>query len=175
MLEAVERLDGDLDGQPRRHGTVLRHPLLDVRPVDELPHHVVGAVLELGEVIEHRQVLVLDRGGRARFLEESLQSLIVGGDVRPHDLDDAKLVEMDVPDLEDLSHPADTQPVEDLILAVDQPRGVGALKVRHPLRTVRALLELAVDRLLTSEASDIGHGLLRSAWCSVLGRESTEH
>ena len=120
MIETVERLNRDLHGQARRHRTVLEDPLLNVRAVDELPDHVVGAVVELGEVVEHRQVLVLDRRGRARLLEEALQALIVGGHVRPHDLDHAQLVEMDVADLEDLAHAADAQAVEDLILTIDK-------------------------------------------------------
>ena len=160
VLESVERLDRDLDGEARRHRAVLRDPLLDVRAVDELPDHVVGAVVELGEVVQHRQVLVLDHRGGARFLEEALQPLIVGGDVRPHDLDDAQLVEMDVADLEDLAHAADAEAVEDLVLAVDQPRRVGPLEERDLLAAVRALVELRVDRLFAAQTGDLTHWLL---------------
>src|SRR5438045_7716159 len=74
-----------------------------------------------------------------------------------HDLDDPRLVQMDVADFEDLAHAADAEPVENLVLAVDQPRGVRALKLRHTLGAVRALFELAIDRLFAFEACDLCH------------------
>ena len=101
---------------------------------------------------------MLDHRRRARFLEEALHALIVGGDVRPHDLDDAKLVEMDVADLEDLAHAADAEAVEDLVLAVEELRRVGALEHRDPLAARGALFEARVDRLFAAEAVDLGHG-----------------
>ena len=61
---------------------VLRDPLLNVRAVDVLPDHVVGAIVELREVVEHRQVAMLDHRRGARLLKKALQALIVGGDVR---------------------------------------------------------------------------------------------
>ncbi len=158
MVEAVQGLDGDLHGQARRDGAVLGDPLLDVRPVDELPHHVVGAVVEGGEVIQHGQVLVLDRRRRAGFLEKALQALIVRGDVGAHDLDHAQLVEVDVADLEDLSHAADAEPVEDLVLPVEQARRVGPLEHRHALAAVGTLLQRGVDGLFALEAVELRHG-----------------
>src|SRR5438477_6442600 len=159
VFETAECLNGDFYSQSRRHRTVLCDPFLDVRSVDELPHHVVRAVVELREVVQHRQVLVFDRGRSSRFLKKTLQSLIISGNVRPHDLDYAQLVQMDVTDLEDLSHPADTEAVEDLVLAVDQTRGIRALKTCDAFRTMRTLFELAVDRLFTTQTSDLGHGI----------------
>ena len=83
-------------------------------------------------------------------MKKALHPLIVRRDVGPHDLDDPKLVEMNVTDLEDLSHAADTEAVEDLILAVDQLRRVRALKTGDALRAVRALIELAIDGLFAT-------------------------
>ena len=75
---------------------------------------------------------------------------------------------MDVPDLEDLSHPADTQPIENLVLAVDQPRRIRALKIRDAFSAVRARLELAVDGLFAFETCNLWH---RISQLSVVGSQ----
>src|SRR5438445_9365290 len=66
---------------------------------------------------------------------------------------------MNVTDLEDLSHSSHAQAVEDLVLAIDQTRGIRPLKTGDAFRAMRALFERAVDGLLTFETGDLGHGL----------------
>src|SRR6185503_9310112 len=69
----------------------------------------------------------------------------------------AELVQMDVADFEDLAHAADAEAIDDLILAVEQPRRVGALEVRHSLAAVRTEIVFGVDLLFTSQACDLVH------------------
>ena len=152
VIQSAQGLNGDLHREARRNGSVLGDPLLDVRAVDELPDHVVRPVVELGEVVQHGQVAVLDHRRRARFLEEALQRLIVLSDVRPHDLDHAQLVEMDVPDLEDLAHAAHAEAVDDLVLAVDEAGRVGALEQRDLVAAMRTEVVRGVDGRLALQA-----------------------
>src|SRR5687768_18136869 len=106
---------------------------------------------------------MLDHRRRPRFLEETLQPLVVRSDVRAHDLDHAQLVEVDVANLEDLTHAADAQTVEDLVLAVDQARRIRALETRHALAACRALLQVGVNRFFTAETVDLGHRTSRGS------------
>src|SRR5205085_12544843 len=96
------------------------------------------------------------------FLEETLQPLIVGGDVRPHDLDHAQLVEMDVADFEDLAHAADAEAVEDLVFALEQFRRVRFLEKSDLLAARRALIDVRIDRLVAAKTGDVAHRPLLS-------------
>src|SRR5687768_9525166 len=95
-FESAEGLNRHLDAETRWRGAVLLDPLLNVGSIDELPHHVVGAVIESGEVIEHGQIAMLDHRRQLGFMEKSLEGPFVAGDVGTHDLDHAQLAEMDM-------------------------------------------------------------------------------
>src|SRR5256885_14598934 len=110
---------------------------------------------------------MFDHRRRARLLKEALHALIVGGNVRPHDLDDAKFVEMDVADFENLAHAADAEAVENLVLAIEEFRRIRALKQRHPLAARGALFEVRINRLLVPEAGDLGPLYSTAASCRL--------
>ncbi len=138
-LQAVERLDRDVDGDPRLQPALAPDQGREVRALDVLPHHVEGVVRELGEVVEDRHVLVLDARRQLRFPEEALVQRLVLHQVRPHRLDDADRAQARVQHLVDLAHPAAAETLDDPVLPVDQLHHVGAQEVGDRLAAVRAI------------------------------------
>ena len=118
-FETAQRLDAEVHGQRQREDAVGLQPVVDVLALDVLRDHVEAAVRETREVVEDRDVRVLDLGGDARFLGEALQRVRIGGPIGAQDLDDAQLLQVDVARAPDLAHPARGETVENLVLAVE--------------------------------------------------------
>src|ERR1051326_7722317 len=90
------------------------------RPCCVLPWR---AVVEELEVLDDGDVRMLDLRGQARLAEEARAVGVVGEQRRPHDLDAAEGVEVDVTGLVDLTHPARAEEADDLVLPVEKFSG----------------------------------------------------
>jgi hypothetical protein len=122
-LEPAQGLDAELDGDGDRERPVTADAVAHVLPLDVLPDHVEAAVGEAGEVVEDGDVGMLDLGGEAGLAQEPRLRRGVGGQVLAQDLDHPQLLQVEVADEVDLAHAAAPQPLDDLVLAVeDGPR-----------------------------------------------------
>ena len=118
-----EDLPRDVEGVVGRKGPAVLEPVLERHAVDELPHHVEGAVGLAREVVERGHVRVAHEGGQARLLLEPARLRRGTGGIRLGDLDDPDLVQVQVARAVDLAHPALADLVEDLVLAVEHFSG----------------------------------------------------
>ncbi len=123
VAQRLEALSRDLEREIERRGPAPRQHLLQGDPFDELHHHVRDALGLDGEVVQLRDVGVLEPDRGAGLAREAPLQVFAVGDLRAHDLDDADLVEQAVADLVDGPHPALLDLLEDLVLTLDLPQG----------------------------------------------------
>src|SRR5437016_4563584 len=119
-VETAKSLHGKHRRVVRRERPTRFSQLTKIRSLDELPHHVAGTFIERREVVKRRDVRVLNLRRQSRFTQEALVRARFILDLRPHQLDDTDSVQMYVEDFEDLSHPADAEARENLILAINR-------------------------------------------------------
>jgi hypothetical protein len=130
-VQAVEGLDAETDRRQHREGPLPPDAVAHVLPLDVLPDHVEAAVLEGREVVEARDVRVLDLGREPRLAHEPLLGRRIGRQILAQDLDHPQLLQVDVTHQVDLPHPAAAQALDDLVLAVeDGPRLTRAQRVQ---------------------------------------------
>ena len=118
-VESRQRLLHDVHGLARREHAAAADHLRQVFAVDELPHHVMRAVGERGEVVQRGDVRMMDFRGQPRLAQESVVRVAALGDLWADDFDHADRAEVDMLDFVDLAHPARAEALKDPVLAVD--------------------------------------------------------
>ncbi len=131
-LQPAQRLDPELDGQRDRKGAEAAQAVARILALDVLPDHIEAAVGQPREVVEDGDVGVLDLGGEAGLAHEPLLGRRVGGQVLAQDLDHPQLLEVEVADQVDLSHPAAPQALHDLVFAVEDGPGLPRVQATPP-------------------------------------------
>ena len=156
-VEAAQRLDRERGGIAGSERPARLDQLVKIRPLDELPDHVAGAVVQGREVEQRGDVRVLDLRGEPRLAQEALVRPRLARNRRAHQLDDADRVEVDVEDLVDLPHPADAELRQDLVLAVERLLQIAAQKVRNRFTAEGTSLVGGIDLGSAVDAEE-GHG-----------------
>src|SRR5207237_1227579 len=129
---------------------------------DVLANHVARGVVERGEIVKRGNVRMTDSRCEARFAQKTIVRTLIAGDVRPHHLDDADGVQVNVQRLVHLAHSADAEPRQNLVLAVDGSLEIFAEKIGDSLAAVRAGFIARIDFRSAVDAEE-GHG----GWASV--------
>ena len=119
VREAVERLCRDVEEDAHREEPPRLEDVGEARPVDELQDHVVRPGARRAEVVEDDDVPVREAARDLRLAEEPLPRVRVVPGGRPEHLDDARLVQEEVPDAVDRAHPPLAELLEDLVRPAD--------------------------------------------------------
>src|SRR5205814_3252218 len=152
-IESVERLDRQANGVRRRDHAALANDLRQILAVDELPDHVMRSIGKRREVVQRRDIRMLNFRRELRFAKEALVRVGILRDLRADDLDHADGLEEHVLDFVDLAHAAGAEALDDPVLAVDRLVGVTAKEVCYRLATMRAGFEGTFDFSVTSDTA----------------------
>ena len=124
VAQRQQRLVRNLQGEADGGGTLEHQQLAEVDAVDELHDEVGRPVLVEREIVDRADVRVFEPGCGLGLFDETELQFLVDGDLRPHDLDDADLVQEAVANLVDRSHPALAHLAEDLVFPLDECAGL---------------------------------------------------
>jgi hypothetical protein len=131
--EAVGDLRGDVADALDGHTFAALEHRRDALALEELHHDVRGAIGELAEVGDVHDVRVADARSRTRFLEETLQDLLVARHVGAQHLHRDLLRDDLVARAVDDAHPAFADHLFDLVAMIERGPEVRILGLRRAL------------------------------------------
>src|SRR5437773_2763782 len=121
--------------------------------LDEFPNHVVRSVGKGREVMQRRDVGMLNFRRELRLAKEAFVRVGIFGDLRFDDLDDAGGAQKSVLDFIDLSHPTRPQALDDPVLSIDRFVRIAVEEIRYRLATMRTGFEGALDLGVTPDTA----------------------